>query len=60
MPSLESLSPSDSVPLIAAVGGDGGEQLGGLPTFAWLVVIAFGVNITVFVPSFRRQDRAFL
>ena len=33
-------------------GGDGGEELGGLPTFAWLVIIAFGVNIAVFAPSF--------
>ena len=38
--------------LIATMGGDGGEELGGLPTFAWLVIIAFGVNIAVFVPSF--------
>ena len=38
--------------IISTLGGDGGEELGGLPTFAWLVIIAFGVNITVFVPSF--------
>ena len=38
--------------LIATMGGDGGEELGGLPTFAWLVIIAFGVNVAVFVPSF--------
>ena len=44
---------------MAALGGDGGEQLGGLPTFAWLVVIAFGVNITVFVPSFLAKTEHF-
>ena len=38
--------------VIATLGGDGGEELGGLPTFAWLVIIAFGVNVAVFVPSF--------
>ncbi len=38
--------------LIATMGGDGGEELGSLPTFAWLVIIAFGVNVAVFVPSF--------
>ena len=38
--------------IISTLGGDGGEELGGLPTFAWLVIIAFGVNIAVFVPSF--------
>ena len=38
--------------IISTLGGDGGEELGGLPTFAWLVIIAFVVNITVFVPSF--------
>ena len=37
---------------IAAAGSDGGEDLGGLPTFAWLVIIAFGVNLLVYVPSF--------
>lgn len=37
---------------IAAAGGAGGERLGGLSTFAWLVIVAFGVNIVVFVPSF--------
>ena len=44
---------------MAALGGDGGEQLAGLPTFAWLVVIAFGVNITVFVPSFLAKTEHF-
>ena len=38
--------------IISTLGGDGGEELGGLPTFAWLVIIAFVVNIAVFVPSF--------
>ena len=38
--------------IISTLGGHGGEELGGLPTFAWLVIIAFVVNITVFVPSF--------
>ncbi|MEM8708199.1 MAG: DUF1295 domain-containing protein [Actinomycetota bacterium] len=38
--------------VISTLGGDGGEELGGLPTFAWLVIIAFGVNVAVFVPSF--------
>ena len=41
--------------LIATLGGDGGEELGGLPTFAWLVFIAFGVNVAVFVPSFAAK-----
>lgn len=36
---------------IAAAGGDGGEELGGLPLFAWLVIVAFGVNVIVYVPS---------
>lgn len=38
--------------VISTLGGDGGEELGGLPTFAWLVIIAFGVNVAAFVPSF--------
>ena len=38
--------------LIAAAGSDGGEDLGGLPTFAWLVIVAFAVNVVVFIPSF--------
>lgn len=38
--------------MIAAAGSDGGEELGGLPTFAWLVIIAFGVNVVVYIPSF--------
>lgn len=40
---------------IAAAGSDGGEELGGLPTFAWLVIVAFGVNLLVYVPSFLKQ-----
>ena len=40
---------------IAAAGSDGGEELGGLPTFAWLVIVAFGVNLLVFIPSFLKQ-----
>ncbi len=38
--------------LMAVLGGDGGEELGSLPTFAWLVIIAFGVNVAAFIPSF--------
>ena len=45
--------------IISTLGGDGGEELGSLPTFAWLVVIAFGVNITVFVPSFLAKTEHF-
>lgn len=40
---------------IAAAGSDGGEELGGLPTFAWLVIVAFGVNLLVYIPSFLKQ-----
>ncbi len=40
---------------IAAAGSDGGEELGGLPTFAWLVIVAFGVNLLVYIPSLLKQ-----
>ena len=40
---------------IAAAGSHGGEELGGLPTFAWIVIIAFGVNLVIYVPSFLAQ-----
>jgi len=44
---------------IAAAGGAGGERLGGLSTFAWLVIVAFGVNIVVFVPSYLARTEHF-
>lgn len=40
---------------IAAAGSDGGEELGGLPTFVWLVIVAFGVNLAVYIPSFLKR-----
>jgi steroid 5-alpha reductase family enzyme len=40
---------------IAAAGSDGGEEVGGLPTFVWLVIVAFGVNLAVYIPSFLKR-----
>ncbi len=38
--------------LMAVLGSDGGETLGGLQAFAVLVALAFGVNWLVFIPSY--------
>ncbi len=44
---------------IATAGSDGGEETGGLPTFTWLVIIAFGINLVVYIPSFLRQTEQY-
>ena len=44
---------------IATAGSDGGEETGGLPTFTWLVIIAFGVNLVVYIPSFLNQTEQY-
>lgn len=36
----------------ALVGSDWGNRVGSLPVFAMLVILAFGVNIAAFIPSF--------
>jgi len=38
--------------ITAWAGSDGGNSIGGLPTFALVVIVAFGVNIAAFIPSF--------
>ena len=38
--------------LLGLAGSDGGSELGGLPVFLLLTIIAFGVNVAAFVPSF--------
>ncbi len=38
--------------LFAFAGADGGETIGGLKTFTVLTVVAFGINIAVFIPSY--------
>lgn len=38
--------------LFGWAGSDGGTTFGGTPTFAVLVVVSFGVNMAVFIPSF--------
>lgn len=45
--------------LMAVLGGDGGEEVAGLPAFTWLVIIAFGVNVAVFVPSYLAKTEDF-
>lgn len=44
---------------IATAGSDGGEETGGLPTFTWLVIIAFGINLVVYIPSFLNQTEQY-
>lgn len=41
--------------LLGWAGGDGGQSLGGVPVFGIVTIIAFAVNIVVFIPSFRTQ-----
>lgn len=38
--------------IAALAGSDGGNSLGDFPIFALLVIVAFAVNVVVFVPSF--------
>ena len=38
--------------VFAFAGADGGESLGGLKSFTVLTLIAFGINIAVFIPSY--------
>ncbi len=38
--------------LMAVLGSDGGEELGSIKTFIVLVVIAYGINWLVFIPSY--------
>ncbi len=41
--------------LLGWAGGDGGDTVGGVSVFGIVTIIAFAVNIVVFVPSFRAQ-----
>ena len=38
--------------IFAFLGSSGGETTGPIPTFALLVIVAFGMNIAAFIPSF--------
>ncbi len=38
--------------IFAFAGADGGESVGGLKSFTLLTIIAFGMNIAVFIPSY--------
>ena len=41
--------------LLGWAGGDGGQEAGGWPVFALVTIIAFAVNVLVFLPSFKAQ-----
>ncbi len=41
--------------LLGWAGGDGGQSVGGVSVFGIVTIIAFALNIVVFIPSFRAQ-----
>ena len=45
--------------IFAAAGSDGGNRVGGFGVFALLVIVAFAINVAVFVPSFLNTTERF-
>ena len=45
--------------IFAVAGSDGGNDVGSFPAFALLVIVAFGLNVAAFIPSFLNTTERF-